>query len=306
MNSLYDTLQVIPQADREVIQASYRVLMRKHHPDAGGSTQKAQEINNAYDTIGDDNRRKVYDAKNPNIFASRINQDTYTKTAPRYVNISCVDCDSVFNVKIENYTEEFAKTQRCPKCGGTVFKETPVTGTGRKPGAQSGAAQEQNKTSGAQQDQNAGTGKCSDIISHANRTIRRLQQNGWQASGDKQGYFDCILSTPYFLKNHVYIKIFDKLDSRATEEFAAQCEKRFDNRTSRLLPTGHCFLAVSRSVADENQLIEKSRSMSGAATGFSTCAMAPVSFEKKRAFFHHINRNAFPQEVFDIGTDIFK
>jgi DnaJ-class molecular chaperone len=41
----YAVLQVHPDADREVIEAAYRQLMRKYHPDiAGGDTVRAAAL----------------------------------------------------------------------------------------------------------------------------------------------------------------------------------------------------------------------------------------------------------------------
>lgn len=35
----------------KIIKAGYRALMLKHHPDAGGTTQDAQEVNAAFDEL---------------------------------------------------------------------------------------------------------------------------------------------------------------------------------------------------------------------------------------------------------------
>ena len=48
MKDYYKVLGVSPGAPAEVIKAAYRALMKIHHPDAGGSTKKAQEIEEAY------------------------------------------------------------------------------------------------------------------------------------------------------------------------------------------------------------------------------------------------------------------
>lgn len=51
MKDYYKVLGVSPGAPAEVIKAAYRALMKIHHPDAGGSTKKAQEIEEAYRNI---------------------------------------------------------------------------------------------------------------------------------------------------------------------------------------------------------------------------------------------------------------
>ena len=58
----YRTLQVDPAADVEVIQAAYRVLARRYHPDAhAGDDAVMKRINAAWEVLGDKDRRAAYD-----------------------------------------------------------------------------------------------------------------------------------------------------------------------------------------------------------------------------------------------------
>lgn len=60
----YQILQVSDNASFEIIEAVWKALMRKHHPDAGGrSNAKAQQINEAHDVLKDPAKRKTYDAQ---------------------------------------------------------------------------------------------------------------------------------------------------------------------------------------------------------------------------------------------------
>lgn len=59
----YDTLGVPDKATTDEIKRAYRKLASQHHPDKGGDTKKFQEIQTAYDTIGDPARRQQYDAE---------------------------------------------------------------------------------------------------------------------------------------------------------------------------------------------------------------------------------------------------
>ena len=64
----YDILGVNKNASQEDIKKAYRNLSKKYHPDKnGGDDIKFKEINEAYDTLGDETKRKQYD--NPNPFA---------------------------------------------------------------------------------------------------------------------------------------------------------------------------------------------------------------------------------------------
>lgn len=61
---LYETLQVSPRADPEVIEATYRRLSRKYHPDinpAPDADLRMRELNAAYEVLRDPVKRSEYD-----------------------------------------------------------------------------------------------------------------------------------------------------------------------------------------------------------------------------------------------------
>ena len=65
----YDILGVNKNASQDEIKKAYRNLSKKYHPDrTGGDDSKFKEINEAYDTLGDEGKRRQYD--NPNPFGS--------------------------------------------------------------------------------------------------------------------------------------------------------------------------------------------------------------------------------------------
>jgi curved DNA-binding protein CbpA len=59
----YRLLQVQPDAPVEIIRAAFRTLMLnlKRHPDLGGSSSEASELNEAYEVLADPARRAAYD-----------------------------------------------------------------------------------------------------------------------------------------------------------------------------------------------------------------------------------------------------
>lgn len=59
----YQTLGVAENANQDDIKRAYRKLAAQHHPDKGGDTAKFQTISQAYDTLGDENKRAQYDAQ---------------------------------------------------------------------------------------------------------------------------------------------------------------------------------------------------------------------------------------------------
>ena len=68
MITYYEILEVSRMASKEVITKAYKVLVRKYHPDLEQDEGKKEEvkekmvrINEAYETLSDDEKRKKYD-----------------------------------------------------------------------------------------------------------------------------------------------------------------------------------------------------------------------------------------------------
>lgn len=60
----YEVLQVHPRADGDVIKAAYHALMKKFHPDRDPDHKElARKINEAYEVLSDEDKRKEYDQK---------------------------------------------------------------------------------------------------------------------------------------------------------------------------------------------------------------------------------------------------
>lgn len=65
MTNLYQTLGVDRTASAEQIKRAYRKLASQHHPDRGGDTATFQQIQAAYDVLGDQQKRQQYDNPAP-------------------------------------------------------------------------------------------------------------------------------------------------------------------------------------------------------------------------------------------------
>ena len=61
MPNYYELLGVSRESNESEIKKAYRTLSLKHHPDRGGDATQFQEINNAYETLSDANKRHQYD-----------------------------------------------------------------------------------------------------------------------------------------------------------------------------------------------------------------------------------------------------
>ena len=57
----YELLGVAKDSNPDEIKRAYRKLASQHHPDKGGDKTKFQEIQAAYDTLGDASKRQQYD-----------------------------------------------------------------------------------------------------------------------------------------------------------------------------------------------------------------------------------------------------
>ena len=103
MTDHYRTLGVERTATAEDIKRAYRRLASQHHPDRGGDTARFQEIQAAYDVLGDAARRAEYDNPRPqfsgfpggpqfnmnDIFSSMFGQAFgQTRRQPNFVRMS--------------------------------------------------------------------------------------------------------------------------------------------------------------------------------------------------------------------------
>ena len=64
----YQILGINENASQDEIKQAYKKLAMKNHPDRGGDTKKFQEISQAYDTLGDEQKRQQYNAQKNNPF----------------------------------------------------------------------------------------------------------------------------------------------------------------------------------------------------------------------------------------------
>lgn len=90
MKDYYEILEVHPKASSEIVKKAYITLAKKYHPDTAIDKVAAQikmvELNEAYDTIGNEEKRKDYDKA---YFSStRVNDTTRTKATASSTNNS--------------------------------------------------------------------------------------------------------------------------------------------------------------------------------------------------------------------------
>jgi curved DNA-binding protein len=61
-NEYYDILGLKQSASADEIKRAFRKKAHEHHPDKGGDQEQFKKINEAYQTLSDDQKRRQYDA----------------------------------------------------------------------------------------------------------------------------------------------------------------------------------------------------------------------------------------------------
>ena len=114
----YHTLNIPFNADFEQIKKSYKKLALKFHPDKkNGSVEKFQEIQVAYETLSDPDKRRVYNIKRLEQMhtKSRMKNNNTVKNSHISVVIN-VDFKSTFT---ENKKDiKYARKIKCEQCNG--------------------------------------------------------------------------------------------------------------------------------------------------------------------------------------------
>ena len=119
----YKTLGVSRDASEQQIKNTYRKLARKYHPDLNPSNQSAEEkfkaLNEAYEVLGDLDKRKKYDELGAN-WEQVLRDREYARqyTAPGYEWRSSED----FN--LGDFFESFFGKRGSP-FGNTVWTDSP-------------------------------------------------------------------------------------------------------------------------------------------------------------------------------------
>ena len=70
MTDYYNVLGVHPTCNFDDIKKAYRKLSLKHHPDRGGNANDFKKINEAYQVLGNSEKKKMYDMQRRNPFAN--------------------------------------------------------------------------------------------------------------------------------------------------------------------------------------------------------------------------------------------
>ena len=143
--TFYSILGVDENTTQDEIKKAYRKLAKENHPDKGGDEELFKKISVAYDTLGDENKRKEYDTQRKNPFAGMgggfdINSifeqmmgGTHRqqhRVPDKVLNIVLTPVDSFFGVKKEIKYQYNEKCSPCDGKGGERFTCKTCNGNG--------------------------------------------------------------------------------------------------------------------------------------------------------------------------------
>jgi molecular chaperone DnaJ len=130
MKDYYKILEVDKKSTKDDIKKAYRRLSKKYHPDVNpDGDEKFKEIAEAYEVLGDDDKRKQYDNPNPfNNMGGGFNpfEEFFNRRNRKKQNI-----DKVINVNITplesfkglNKDITYQVNHSCNSCGGSGGKK---------------------------------------------------------------------------------------------------------------------------------------------------------------------------------------
>ena len=113
MKTLYEILEVSETASSEVIEKAYKVLAKKYHPDLQTPANRVQaekkmkEINEAYDILNNEQKRKEYDdelARKRELSNMKDNQQATTNTYTTY--------NKAYDMQRRRYQENLRKEEQ--------------------------------------------------------------------------------------------------------------------------------------------------------------------------------------------------
>lgn len=148
IKKFYEHLEVNVNATKDEIKKNYRTLAKKYHPDReDGDDESFKRIQEAYDTLSDENKRQLYDQ---NIDVDSMNNATNPFAAEVHMNVFDLGdiLKNVFNVQEEREEEpknqinkivnlnlddivfgctkkvQYESTKKCKKCDKNGFAHT--------------------------------------------------------------------------------------------------------------------------------------------------------------------------------------
>ena len=122
MENYYDILEVSQKASKEIITKAYRTLVKKYHPDANSKNdkpiddEKIKKINEAYDVLCDEEKRKNYDKE-----LERLKEQENNNMQQRYEKI--LEQNQLLQQELANLKARYQGNYNNPSLNNT-YNET--------------------------------------------------------------------------------------------------------------------------------------------------------------------------------------
>ena len=87
MVNYYKVLEVEKTASLEEIKKAYRRKALKHHPDRGGDAGKFREVQEAYETLSDNEKRRQYDSMSHEDYQESVRASGYRYEQPSWEDL---------------------------------------------------------------------------------------------------------------------------------------------------------------------------------------------------------------------------
>lgn len=126
MKDFYAILEIDDTASAEDIKKAYRKLAKKYHPDTNPGDEaasKMQEVNEAYETLSNSERKASYDfsRKDPFDVFRNVHTNMYSYDIPMHITILIdVTLEDIYENK--NITKEYKRYVPCDTCNGGMSK----------------------------------------------------------------------------------------------------------------------------------------------------------------------------------------
>lgn len=104
----YEVLHISKTSSQEEIKKAYRMLSRKYHPDNAGESSRElfDQVQEAYDVLGDKEKREAYDRKLAGDSVDRQEKREQRENSPKREN-NYRDMAAFFSGKYQNSFEQF-------------------------------------------------------------------------------------------------------------------------------------------------------------------------------------------------------
>ena len=126
IDNFYDVLGVKENATQDEIKKQYRKLAKENHPDAGGKEETFKKISQAYDVLGDENKRRDYDQRKNNPFGggndlNDMFNSMFNRSQQRPVHVSniTVNIGVLNSYKGGKQSLTYRRQNKCEPCNGT-------------------------------------------------------------------------------------------------------------------------------------------------------------------------------------------